>query len=124
MEVLYRLSYPGVSGRPSVSLGAPAHHCSEGPRDRTRLAAVDSRTIKTLTLALPLGALGIAGAGVWLALGGSGWGWIIVAFGLLDLATIPFVLRTVARKSGATETAESGSDPIVHPTGNPYARED
>lgn len=113
MDVLYQLSYPGDGPNCSVRPVAP--------RD-------------VLKLALPLGALAIIAVGaVMLAAGESVAGWALVGFGVIDLLSVPLVLKMV--KTGPTasepgpeplETAvpTEPPDPAADPSYNPYARED
>jgi hypothetical protein len=87
---------------------------------------------KLLRIALVGGALLIVAVGVAIALAGGWFGWVIAAFGVIDLATSRFVLAAIeARRHGATAkpaeppagTAAPG-DPTADPSYNPYARED
>lgn len=74
----------------------------------------------------------VAGAMVIIAAGGivtllAGWyGLLIVAFGLIDLATIPFVLRAISGSRGGSATGEPepSAGEAADPDYNPYARED
>lgn len=107
MDVLYQLSYPG---------------------GRATIASMNPRT--TLRIALLAGALGIIGAGLIVALSGSAFGWAIAAFGVVDLVTIPIILRAVSGKR--TPAGPAAADPEAppaepaetDPSYNPYARED
>jgi membrane protein implicated in regulation of membrane protease activity len=84
-----------------------------------------------LWIALVSGSMVIVGLGLAVVLSGESFGWAIVAFGVLDLATVPFVARRVA--GARTQTAErpttaESEGPVTEPTAdpsyNPYARED
>ena len=63
------------------------------------------------------------GVGIYLAMDDSVVGIAVAAFGVIDLLTIPLVLRMIARNragSGAPTSTPAGPDR----TYNPYARED
>ena len=86
---------------------------------------------KVLTVALGAGSVAIVVAGLAIALAGSGFGWLIVAFGVLDLAALPLILRRVGGRRGPS--ADSPVEPPGEeampsappdPAHNPYARED
>lgn len=61
----------------------------------------DEQRSKVLKVALASGSILILGVGLYFALGGEWYGWLIAAFGLLDLATVPFVARLVTQGAGA-----------------------
>jgi Na+/H+-translocating membrane pyrophosphatase len=68
--------------------------------------------MRALRLGLPLGSIVIIAMGLAVALSAGSWtGWVIVAIGLIDLASIPFVLRAVGARRSRSPA-------------NPYARED
>jgi uncharacterized membrane protein len=86
---------------------------------------------------LVTGALILIAIGVFVALTGSTLGWAIAAFGVVDLLTVPLVMRMIERSQRkiALEVAAQGTtpdeepeppaaDPTADPTYNPYARED
>ena len=83
-----------------------------------------------LRLALLVGAtlMIVAGVGIYLILEEPLVGLVIAAVGVLDLLTVPLVMRSIGRRSGSSPTAApadgepepAGSDPSY----NPYARED
>jgi len=105
---------------------------------------MDEQRSKLMTFALASGAFAIIVVGLGMALAGQWFGWLIAAFGALDAASIPFVLRAIgARRTavGLDETASGAStratpaadpaagegmpaDPTADPSHNPYARED
>jgi hypothetical protein len=66
-------------------------------------------------MALVLGALLTIGVGVYLGFGGQWFGWLLAGFGLLDLASVPFLVRRIEG-----QRTVDGPDPDY----NPYARED
>ena len=83
-------------------------------------------TLRTALLASSLVVIGLGGA---LLYSGSDIGWFLIGFGVLDLLTMPFVLRTITRGSRAGGTDEPADpatpiDPTADPSYNPYARED
>lgn len=84
----------------------------------------------TLRIALLAGSLAIIAVGVVIALSGSAYGWAIAAFGVVDLVTIPLVLRSVSGDRSPAGPAEADPDappaepPEEDPSYNPYARED
>lgn len=89
-----------------------------------------------LRFALVTGALILIVVGAVIALTGSAFGWAIAAVGVVDLVTIPLVMRTIERSqrkieleaaaqgTAPVEEPEPAADPIADPTYNPYARED
>ena len=86
---------------------------------------MDERRRKLMTFALASGAFAIVVIGLAVALAGQWFGWPIAAFGVLDAASIPFVLRAVgSRRSASLPGERSGPDPAADPSYNPYARED
>jgi len=77
-------------------------------------------------MATSLVVIGLGGALVYL---GSDFGWFLVGFGVLDLLTMPLVLRKISHGStdpGARESDDPAApiDPTADPSYNPYARED
>lgn len=93
----------------------------------------DEQRDKVLMVTLASGSLLIVGIGLAVALAGQWWGLLIAAFGVLDAATIPFVLRAVgsrrapdraAEGEGAVQEAGSAEAESADPAYNPYARED
>jgi hypothetical protein len=87
---------------------------------------------KILKMSIATGALFIVGAGLYFALGGEVWGWAIVAFGVVELATMPFIMRILDRTHaeitgqapGVSETPQADASEQPDPSYNPYARED
>lgn len=90
-----------------------------------------------LRFALVAGALILIVVGAVIALTGSAFGWAIAAVGLVDLVTVPLVMRAIERsqrklelEAAAQGTAlvdepeRPAADPTADPTYNPYARED
>jgi len=95
----------------------------------------DEQRGKVLMVALASGSLLIVVIGLAVALAGQWFGFLIAAFGVLDAATIPFVLRAVGsrrtrsgsastEREGAGNTEAAAPDPTADPSYNPYARED
>ena len=95
----------------------------------------DEQRAKVLMVTLASGSLLIVGIGLAVALADQWFGWLIAAFGVLDAAAIPFVLRAVgSRRTGFDGTSigrgEAGAaeaaapDRTADPSYNPYARED
>ena len=85
-----------------------------GP-DRIRVLRPVMVAVALLTIAL--------GVGIYLAMDDSVVGIAVAAFGVIDLLTIPLVLRMIARNragSGAPTSTPAGPDRAY----NPYARED
>ena len=101
---------------------------------------MDEQRRKLMTFALASGSFAIIVVGLAVALAGQWFGWLIAAFGALDAASIPFVLRAIgsrrSRASGdltgeATASVEerpdpdsTAADPTTSSSYNPYARED
>jgi hypothetical protein len=80
---------------------------------------------KVLTVALVSGSLLIIGIGLVAVLAGQWFGFLIAAFGVIDAATIPFVLRAVeSRRSSSSPNGQPAPDSSLDPSHNPYARED
>jgi hypothetical protein len=86
---------------------------------------------KLLRTVLVGGALLIVTVGLAIALTGSWFGWVIAAFGVIDLATSRFVLAAIeARRGGSRAPAAPPSarppdaEQAADPSYNPYARED
>ena len=82
---------------------------------------------KLLRVALLAGSFLIIGVGVAIALAGGWFGWMIAAFGVIDLATSQFVFAWIeARRKRSRPPAESpgDADTAADPSYNPYARED
>lgn len=90
-----------------------------------------------LRFALITGALILMVVGAVIALTGSAFGWAIAAVGVVDLFTVPLVMRAIERSQrnieleaaahGTTpvdEPERPAADPTADPTYNPYARED
>jgi hypothetical protein len=78
------------------------------------------------------GAVFMIGIGIYLVSGGTSLGWLAVGFGILDLATIPFVMRAIGRSrrtepppaTAAPAEEAQPETPDQDPSYNPYARED
>jgi len=105
---------------------------------------MDEQRSKLLKVALASGSFAIIVVGLAVALAGQWFGWLIAAFGALDAASIPFVLRAIASRRTAVHRdadASEGSagappaaaptpaedkpvDPTADPSYNPYTRED
>jgi hypothetical protein len=81
--------------------------------------------LRIALLATSLVVIGLGGA---LLYSGSDVGWFLIGFGILDLLTMPLVLRTITRGRQGSETRPSDPsapiDPAADPSYNPYARED
>ena len=90
-----------------------------------------------LRFTLVAGALILIVVGALIALAGSAFGWAIAAVGVVDLLTVPLVVRMIERSqrkieleaaaqgTAPVEEPESpAADPTADPTYNPYARED
>jgi hypothetical protein len=79
----------------------------------------------TLRWALPLSSLAIiAAGGVVAASGDTTTGLLIAAVGMVDLLTVPFVLRWIGASRGRAPGDPQATDPTEDPDYNPYARED
>ena len=85
-----------------------------GP-DRIRVLRPVMVAVALLTIAL--------GAGIYFAMDDSVVGIAVAAFGVIDLLTIPLVLRMIARNR-AGSSAPPGTPAEPDRTYNPYARED
>ena len=78
-----------------------------------------------LRWALPLGSVVIIAVGAAIAVSGSTTvGIIIAAVGLVDLATVPFILRRAGNARTTERAPLSTPDAAADPSYNPYARED
>ncbi len=86
---------------------------------------------------LVTGALILIVVGAFVALTGSSFGWAIAAVGVVELLTVPLVVRMIERSQRKIEleVAPQGTAPVeepdspavdaaADPTYNPYARED
>ena len=79
----------------------------------------------TLRWVLPLSSLAIiAAGGAVAAFGDTTTGLLIAAVGLVDLLTVPFVLRRIGASRGKAPAGPEAADPTADPDYNPYARED
>lgn len=77
--------------------------------------------LSVLRMVLIAGALLMIGAGVVIYLTTDEvLGAILAGFGILDLLTVPLVVRLIARNAALAEAEPAGEDPDY----NPYSRED
>ncbi len=80
------------------------------------------RVLRPVMVAVALLTIAL-GMGIYLALDDSVVGIAVAAFGVIDLLTIPLVLRMIARnRAGSSGPAPTPAEPDR--TYNPYARED
>ena len=88
---------------------------------------------KTLRVALAASSLVLIVIGLGFALAGAWFGWVLAAFGVIDLAASQFVAALITARRGKARQAPGPSeapspapepDPTVDPSYNPYARED
>ncbi len=103
MEVLYQLSYPGTRCATIASVS---------PRSTLRMALITSSFL-------------IIAIGVFFGLSGAAWGIWVAGAGLVDLLTLPFVIRMIERDQAPESPPAGGADPAATDLSyNPYARED
>ena len=74
---------------------------------------------------LPLSSVVIIAIGAATAIAGNATlGIVIAAVGVIDLATVPLVLRRVGQPRATKSPSSSSPDAAADPSYNPYARED